>query len=356
MNLKLILTLFLLNFSTYCFSQVYIGISYSDAPINAQDKKGNSIKKFVFLKIDYVANNSPAQKAGILSGDFICSVNKKDILSKEEFNRYISRLNPNDIVTLLIMRGNNSFNKEVVLERTPPDFQAKIDKNEDENKKYKDYESAFEQLKNLSSFTNLNSAIPLFNTILDYKPSFYKMRILKSAVNMKLKNFNEVKKDLEYLLVNNRNELSHQDMKFVYAMKMGCDVLLSDNFKREDQEYILRNGIKNYLSILDESDKNIKNKINDLNKNVVTMCPFCEGLGRTSLYTRCPNCLNWNDEYRSKVPCHECQDTRQAVYPKGQNCGNCKGVGTTKKSQYRKDTDIYLYVLELEIKNYWNKS
>jgi len=25
---------------------------------------------------------------------------------------------------------------------------------------------------------------------------------------------------------------------------------------------------------------------------------------------KCPNCLNWNAEYRRKVPCHECRDSR----------------------------------------------
>jgi hypothetical protein len=345
-----------MNFSAYCFSQVYIGISYNEVPINAKDKSGNFLKKIVFLKIDDVANNSPAQKAGILSGDFICSVNKKDIISKEEFKKYISELNPNDVVTLLILRGSNSFNKEVNLERMPSDFQAQIEKNEDENKKYEDYESAFAQIKNLSASDNIASAIPMFNKVLDYNPNFYKMRILKFAVNLKLKNYSEVKKDLEYLLLNNKNELSHQNLRFIYASKMGCDYFLSESLKFEDQEYVLRKGIKDYLSILNESDKYIKNKIIEFNTDVVTKCSVCEGSGRTNLYTSCSNCLNWNIEYRSKVPCHTCQDTRQIVYPKGKNCGNCKGSGTTKKSQYRKDTDIFLYIFELEYKNYWNKS
>jgi uncharacterized protein (TIGR02145 family) len=28
---------------------------------------------------------------------------------------------------------------------------------------------------------------------------------------------------------------------------------------------------------------------------------------------KCPNCLNWNAEYRRKVPCHECRDNRYVV-------------------------------------------
>jgi uncharacterized protein (TIGR02145 family) len=36
----------------------------------------------------------------------------------------------------------------------------------------------------------------------------------------------------------------------------------------------------------------------------------------------CPNCANWNAEYRRKVPCHTCQDTRFVPVPKVPNSGN----------------------------------
>lgn len=36
----------------------------------------------------------------------------------------------------------------------------------------------------------------------------------------------------------------------------------------------------------------------------------------------CPNCVNWNAEYRRKVPCHTCQDTRTVPAPKVTNSGN----------------------------------
>ena len=35
----------------------------------------------------------------------------------------------------------------------------------------------------------------------------------------------------------------------------------------------------------------------------------------------CPNCKSWNAEYRSKVPCHTCKDTRE-IYAKGFHSGN----------------------------------
>ena len=36
----------------------------------------------------------------------------------------------------------------------------------------------------------------------------------------------------------------------------------------------------------------------------------------------CPNCTNWNAEYRKKVPCHTCQDTRSVAAPKVSHVGN----------------------------------
>ena len=36
----------------------------------------------------------------------------------------------------------------------------------------------------------------------------------------------------------------------------------------------------------------------------------------------CPNCANWNAEYRKKVPCHTCQDTRSVAAPKVSHVGN----------------------------------
>jgi hypothetical protein len=35
----------------------------------------------------------------------------------------------------------------------------------------------------------------------------------------------------------------------------------------------------------------------------------------------CPKCANWNAEYRRKVPCHTCQDTRSVSAPKVTNSG-----------------------------------
>ena len=36
----------------------------------------------------------------------------------------------------------------------------------------------------------------------------------------------------------------------------------------------------------------------------------------------CPNCVNWNDEYKRKVPCHTCKDTRSIPEQKIPKSGN----------------------------------
>jgi uncharacterized protein (TIGR02145 family) len=36
----------------------------------------------------------------------------------------------------------------------------------------------------------------------------------------------------------------------------------------------------------------------------------------------CPNCANWNAEYRKKVPCHTCKDTRSVGAPEVSHVGN----------------------------------
>jgi len=36
----------------------------------------------------------------------------------------------------------------------------------------------------------------------------------------------------------------------------------------------------------------------------------------------CPNCANWNAEYRKKIPCHTCKDTRSVAAPKVSHVGN----------------------------------
>lgn len=359
MNFKITFTLLLIHFSTYCYSQVYLGITYIEAPINAQYKNDNPSQKIVFLNIIKVANNSPAQKAGILIGDFICSVNKKDIVSKDEFQKYIFGLQANDVVSLLIKRGNNSFYKEVVLERMSSDYKAQIEKQENEINKELDYINAWKEMDKIKSKGNTTEDLKeyrlILNKLLDIKPRDYKTRLFRVATNTSLGNYEDAKKDIEYILINNRHELSHTHLKYIYSTKMYCDYFLNENSNFVEKQNIISKGIKDYLSILNESDKDLKIKINSLNKNIVSKCNICDGSGRTNHPERCPNCLNWNNEYKRKVPCHVCKDTRYVKHPNGQKCFSCNGTGINKKSQSEKNSEMFYYIVETDSKNYSHK-
>jgi uncharacterized protein (TIGR02145 family) len=60
-------------------------------------------------------------------------------------------------------------------------------------------------------------------------------------------------------------------------------------------------------------------------------CTNCKDWSRESLEGRksCPNCLDWSREYRDKVPCHTCKDSRYLSYPKAQ-CKICTNTRYTK--------------------------
>ncbi len=119
MRTKLILIALLIHCSALLYAQVYLGIGYKAGVVNVQDKNSSYSKNITLLLITDVAENSPAQKAGILVGDLLCSVNKKDIESVDDFKKKIAEFNPNDKVVFLIQRENTSFYKEVVLQSTP---------------------------------------------------------------------------------------------------------------------------------------------------------------------------------------------------------------------------------------------
>jgi uncharacterized protein (TIGR02145 family) len=60
----------------------------------------------------------------------------------------------------------------------------------------------------------------------------------------------------------------------------------------------------------------------------------------------CPNCVNWSAEYRRKVPCHTCKDTRSVDAPKVANSGN--GTNTSGFSGlpggYRGTNGTFYYI------------
>ena len=72
-----------------------------------------------------------------------------------------------------------------------------------------------------------------------------------------------------------------------------------------------------------------------------TICYWCEGKKVLVQKKICSNCINWNDEYRRKVPCHSCKDSRY-VFSHYTKCSSCKGKGYEYKEElgdYFKNTD-----------------
>lgn len=63
-------------------------------------------------------------------------------------------------------------------------------------------------------------------------------------------------------------------------------------------------------------------------------CKYCQGDKLFQKQTKiCPNCANWSQSYRNKVPCHRCKDSRNIIINTCSFCNNkglcskCKGNG-----------------------------
>jgi uncharacterized protein (TIGR02145 family) len=66
----------------------------------------------------------------------------------------------------------------------------------------------------------------------------------------------------------------------------------------------------------------------------------------TGGYKTCPNCSYWNAEYRKKVPCHKCKDTRLVKVPtitnssNGSNSSGFTGLPGGLRQEFGKFSDI----------------
>jgi antitoxin component YwqK of YwqJK toxin-antitoxin module len=73
--------------------------------------------------------------------------------------------------------------------------------------------------------------------------------------------------------------------------------------------------------------------------NDIEYCKNCEGSGSKTFKStsKCTNCANWNAEYRSKVACNVCRDSRLNPNIKTwkETCGICKGSGRDFEQEKR---------------------
>lgn len=85
-------------------SEKTLGLSVSNITPDIKNEYGLNIDKGVVVTA--VADNSPADMAGILKGDVIRQVNQKDITNVADYNKSISSVKKGEMVSLLIARGN----------------------------------------------------------------------------------------------------------------------------------------------------------------------------------------------------------------------------------------------------------
>jgi len=71
----------------------------------------------------------------------------------------------------------------------------------------------------------------------------------------------------------------------------------------------------------------------------VVNCSRCRGTGKETIQSpyECQNCKNWNTEYRRKVACNVCRDTRVNPNIKSwtETCSSCNGSGRDYKQEQR---------------------
>jgi hypothetical protein len=89
------------------------------------------------------------------------------------------------------------------------------------------------------------------------------------------------------------------------------------------------------------SNSNIDSPCNVKSANIddIESCYSCRGTGQVTKQSSsvCPNCESWNSEYKSKVACHVCKDTRKNPNIKTwkETCSGCKGSGRDYEQEKR---------------------
>jgi uncharacterized protein (TIGR02145 family) len=145
-------------------------------------------------------------------------------------------------------------------------------------------------------------------------------------------------------IINSNNKLSF-DKDVCYT---GCSIRLvsdylpaqtSTNSAAMDRFY---NTTSNNSSIVtNTSNSNIDSPCNVKSVNIddIESCNSCRGTGQVTRQSSsvCPNCENWNSEYRRKVACHVCKDTRKNPNIKTwkETCTECKGNGRDYEQEKR---------------------
>ncbi len=85
----------------------WIGVSIQD--IDPATREAMELGEIRGVLVNDVRKNQPAEKAGVKRGDFIISVDGKNIIETNQFRIVISSLRPGKQVPLTIMRNGKQF-------------------------------------------------------------------------------------------------------------------------------------------------------------------------------------------------------------------------------------------------------
>ena len=97
------------------FSLISLSIANENISIGITIGKSNSKEFSTSAIVKAVEDNSPAQKAGILKGDFISSINKTKIKNPIHYIKTIKSFNQNDKIQIELIRNKKYLKKVVVL-------------------------------------------------------------------------------------------------------------------------------------------------------------------------------------------------------------------------------------------------
>ena len=109
-NILFFIFFILINFSLFSLS-----IANENISIGITIGKDNSKEFSTSAIVKAVEDDSPAQKAGILKGDFISSINKTKIKNPIHYIKTIKSFNKNDKIQIELIRNKKYLKKEVVL-------------------------------------------------------------------------------------------------------------------------------------------------------------------------------------------------------------------------------------------------
>ncbi len=111
----------------------WLGIQMK-SEIDETDARALGMSKPAGVLVQDVISGTPAEKAGIKSGDVILAVDGKDVNAANEIQTLIAEHKPGDVVSVRILRDGSKFEKYVVLNELPDENLASTDQNVQEDK------------------------------------------------------------------------------------------------------------------------------------------------------------------------------------------------------------------------------